>query len=41
MKAQQVVLIFRFFDYQKTIEFYIDWLGFEIILEYCFYHFRK
>src|SRR5579862_2757643 len=22
--------IFRIFDYQKTIEFYIDWLGFKI-----------
>ncbi|KFE97912.1 glyoxalase superfamily protein [Chryseobacterium luteum] len=30
MKAEQVIPILRIFDYKKTIEFYIDWLGFEI-----------
>lgn len=28
--------IFRIFDYQKAVEFYIDWLGFEIIDEHTF-----
>lgn len=36
MKAQQVIPILRIFDYQKTIEFYIDWLGFEIVWEHHF-----
>lgn len=30
MKAEQVIPILRIFDYQKTIEFYVNWLGFEI-----------
>ena len=28
--------IFRIFDYQKAIEFYIDWLGFKIDWEHRF-----
>ena len=28
--------IFRIFDYQKAIEFYVDWLGFEIESEHTF-----
>jgi len=29
MKSEhKVIPIFRIFDYQKTIEFYVDWLGF-------------
>ena len=28
--------IFRIFDYSKAVEFYIDWLGFEIIDEHTF-----
>nr|WP_317168533.1 glyoxalase superfamily protein [Chryseobacterium sp. LAM-KRS1] len=30
MRAEQVIPVLRIFDYNKTIEFYIDWLGFEI-----------
>ena len=36
MKAEQIIPILRIFDYQKTIEFYIDWLGFEIAWEHRF-----
>jgi len=36
MKAEQVIPILRIFDYQKTIEFYVDWLGFEIVWEHHF-----
>ncbi|AZA55273.1 glyoxalase superfamily protein [Chryseobacterium sp. G0201] len=36
MKAEKVIPILRIFDYQKTIEFYIDWLGFEIVWEHHF-----
>lgn len=36
MKAEQVIPILRIFDYQKTIEFYVDWLGFEIEWEHRF-----
>lgn len=36
MKADQIIPILRIFDYQKTIEFYIDWLGFEISWEHYF-----
>jgi len=32
----KVVPIFRIFDYAKTIEFYIDWLGFKIDWEHTF-----
>lgn len=36
MKAEQIIPILRIFDYQKAIEFYIDWLGFEIAWEHRF-----
>ncbi|WP_370897827.1 glyoxalase superfamily protein [Chryseobacterium gossypii] len=36
MKAEQIIPILRIFDYQKTVEFYIDWLGFEIVWEHRF-----
>lgn len=36
MKAEQIIPVLRIFDYQKMLEFYIDWLGFEIIWEHRF-----
>lgn len=36
MKADQIIPILRIFDYQKTLEFYMDWLGFEIAWEHRF-----
>ncbi|MBB4805779.1 catechol 2,3-dioxygenase-like lactoylglutathione lyase family enzyme [Chryseobacterium defluvii] len=36
MKAEQVIPILRIFDYRKTVEFYVDWLGFEIVWEHSF-----
>ncbi|CAL1518607.1 glyoxalase superfamily protein [Chitinophaga sp. MM2321] len=30
----QVIPILRIFDYTKTIQFYVDWLGFEIVWEH-------
>lgn len=30
------VPIFRIFDYKKTIEFYVDWLGFKVDWEHKF-----
>ncbi|BAP32151.1 glyoxalase/bleomycin resistance protein/dioxygenase [Chryseobacterium sp. StRB126] len=36
MKAEQIIPVFRIFDYQKMLEFYIDWLGFEIVWEHRF-----
>lgn len=36
MKAEQIIPILRIFDYQKMLEFYIDWLGFEIVWEHRF-----
>lgn len=32
----KVVPIFRIFDYKKTIEFYVDWLGFKVDWEHTF-----
>lgn len=37
MNVIQVIPILRIFDYQKTIEFYIDWLGFKIDWEHKFH----
>lgn len=34
MKAEKVIPVLRIFDYKKTVEFYIDWLGFEIAWEH-------
>lgn len=36
MKAEQIIPILRIFDFQKMLEFYIDWLGFEIVWEHRF-----
>ena len=36
MVVQKVIPILRIFDYQKAIEFYIDWLGFKIEWEHTF-----
>jgi catechol 2,3-dioxygenase-like lactoylglutathione lyase family enzyme len=34
MKAEAVIPVLRMFDYQKAKEFYVDWLGFEILGAY-------
>ena len=34
--ATSVIPIFRIFDYNKAIEFYVDWLGFKIDWEHTF-----
>lgn len=36
MQITQTIPIFRIFDYEKAIAFYIDWLGFEKIWEHQF-----
>ncbi len=36
MKCNKVVPILRMFDYNKVIEFYVDWLGFKIDWEHTF-----
>lgn len=36
MKVEKVIPIFRIFDYQKAIEFYIDWLEFKKDWEHTF-----
>lgn len=36
MVTSQVIPVLRIFDYQKTIEFYIDWLGFVIDWQHVF-----
>ncbi len=36
MIVQKVIPVLRIFDYQKAIEFYIDWLGFKIEWEHVF-----
>jgi catechol 2,3-dioxygenase-like lactoylglutathione lyase family enzyme len=36
MTIERTIPILRIFDYQKTIEFYVDWLGFEIVWEHRF-----
>ncbi|WP_407481672.1 glyoxalase superfamily protein [Elizabethkingia meningoseptica] len=36
MKAEAIIPVLRMFDYQKAKEFYIDWLGFEILWEHTF-----
>ena len=36
MKAEAVIPVLRMFDYQKAKEFYVDWLGFEILWEHTF-----
>ena len=36
MDVQKVIPILRIFDYQKAIEFYVDWLEFKIDWEHTF-----
>lgn len=36
MEAKQIIPVLRIFDYRKTIEFYINWLSFEIVWEHHF-----
>ena len=36
MKAEKIIPILRIFDYEKAKEFYVDWLGSEIIFEHVF-----
>ncbi|WP_347218892.1 glyoxalase superfamily protein [Chryseobacterium sp.] len=36
MKADQIIPVLRIFDYQKALEFYVDWLDFEIAWEHRF-----
>jgi Glyoxalase superfamily protein len=36
MEKTQVIPVLRIFDYKKTIEFYIEWLGFVIDWEQDF-----
>ena len=36
MIVQKVIPVLRIFDYNKAIEFYIDWLGFKIVWEHRF-----
>ena len=36
MKATRIIPILRIFDYQKAVEFYVDWLGFKIVWEHYF-----
>ncbi|WP_425390783.1 glyoxalase superfamily protein [Ekhidna sp.] len=37
MEASEVIPVLRIFDYKKTIEFYVDWLGFKIDWEHRFH----
>ncbi len=32
----QVIPVFRIFDYQKAIDCYVNWLGFEVVWEHTF-----
>ena len=36
MIVEQTIPILRIFDYQKAVEFYVDWLGFAITFEHVF-----
>ena len=36
MLIEKTIPILRIFDYQKAIEFYVDWLGFTIVWEHHF-----
>lgn len=36
MTVEKTIPILRIFDYQKAVEFYKDWLGFEIVWEHRF-----
>ncbi|AHF16764.1 glyoxalase superfamily protein [Niabella soli] len=36
MKVEKVIPMLRIFDYDKAVEFYVDWLGFTINWEHRF-----
>lgn len=36
MQAKKIIPVLRIFDYQKAVEFYVGWLGFEIVWEHTF-----
>jgi len=36
MTVEKTIPILRIFDYRKAVEFYKDWLGFEIVWEHYF-----
>ncbi len=36
MTVQKVSPVLRIFDYQKAVEFYVNWLGFKIDWEHVF-----
>ncbi len=36
MIVEQTIPVLRIFDYQKAIEFYIDWLEFKVMAEHVF-----
>lgn len=36
MNIEKTIPVLRIFDYQKAIEFYVDWLGFTIVWEHRF-----
>lgn len=36
MRVDRVIPIFRIFDFTKAVEFYVDWLGFQIDWEHKF-----
>ncbi len=37
MMVEKVIPMLRIFDYNKAVEFYIDWLGFKINFEHTFH----
>ncbi len=37
MKVEKVIPVLRIFDYNKAVEFYVDWLGFKIHFEHTFH----
>jgi len=36
MTTQKTIPVFRIFDYEKAIEFYVEWLGFTVNFEHRF-----
>lgn len=37
MKAEKVIPVLRIFDYDKAVDFYVNWLGFTINFEHVFH----
>lgn len=37
MQIEKVIPVLRIFDYDKAIEFYVDWLGFKVEWEHHFH----